>query len=232
MTVSIILPTYNECQNIVPLIREIQAELAPLRLDYTIQVVDDNSPDGTGALVQETFRHDPRVQVVIRTTERGLATAIRTGIEATQGEIVVVMDTDFNHDPRVLPQLIEFLKYYDLVIGSRFAQGGGMEDRRRYYLSLIYNLWLRLLLQLQVQDNLSGFMAMRRQQLLTLDLPGIFQGYGEWFIRLIFAACRRKLRILEVPVFYQLRPHGESKSRFVQMLRDYTLTALRLRLQA
>jgi dolichol-phosphate mannosyltransferase len=97
-----------------------------------------------------------------------------------------------------------------------------MEDRQRYYNSLFYNLFVRMMLRLQVQDNLSGFFAIHRQKLLALDLDEIFRGYGEYFIRLLFIARGRGYRMLEVPVFYVLRRHGQSKSRFIAMLRDYT----------
>ena len=89
------------------------------------------------------------------------------------------MDTDFNHDPAMIPQMVKFLEYYDMVIGSRFVKGGGMEDRQRYYNSLLYNLFVRLVLRMQVQDNLSGFFAVRRQRLETFDARHIYRGYGE-----------------------------------------------------
>jgi dolichol-phosphate mannosyltransferase len=160
--------------------------------------------------------------------ERGLATAIKFGILNSSGEVIVVMDTDFNHEPHMIPQMVKFLEYYDLVTGSRFVMGGGMEDRRRYYYSLYYNVFVRMLLRLQVQDNLSGFYAIRREKLMPLNLAGIFQGYGEYFIRLLYSARRRGYRMLEVPVFYILRRHGQSKSRFLSMLRDYTGCVLAL----
>lgn len=103
-----------------------------------------------------------------------------------------------------------------------------MEDRRRYYYSLAYNLFVRMLLHLQVQDNLSGFFAVRREQLLALELDRVFRGYGEYFIRLLYTARGRRYRMLEVPVFYILRRHGQSKSRFMHMLRDYTSCVLSL----
>jgi dolichol-phosphate mannosyltransferase len=140
----------------------------------------------------------------------------------------VVMDTDFNHDPQMIPQMIELLKYYDLVIGSRFVMGGGMEEELRYKFSFLYNLFIRVTIRTQIQDNLSGFFAMRRDKLMALDLDRIFRGYGEYFIRLLYVAWRQHYKMLEVPVFYVLRRHGQSKSRFLNMLRDYTLCVLGL----
>lgn len=232
MTVSIILPTYCERDNIRDLLRAIQAVIPEIGQDVEILVVDDNSPDGTAAAAEEWQPVPPTsVRCFVRKQERGLATAIRLGIENARGQVLVVMDTDFNHDPRMIPQMVKFLDYYDLVIGSRYVMGGGMEDGRRYVYSLLYNLFVRLLLRMQVTDNLSGFYAVRRDKLLTLNLGFIYRGYGEYFMRLLYAARRRNYRMLEIPVFYIIRRHGQSKSRFLPMIRDYTRCALRLWLE-
>lgn len=232
MKISVILPTYCERENIGDLLLAIQAALSGETWDVEILVVDDNSPDGTAEAVR-AFQCDSPFQISchVRTNERGLASAIKSGLIWASGDIFVVMDTDFNHDPAMIPQMVKFLEYYDLVIGSRFVMGGGMEDRRRYYYSLAYNLFVRMLLHLQVQDNLSGFFAVRRERLLALELDNVFRGYGEYFIRLLYIARGRKYRMLEVPVFYILRRHGQSKSRFMHMLRDYTSCVLSLALR-
>lgn len=227
---SIILPTYNERDNIVELIRAIHGVLEPLAFPYEVLVVDDDSPDGTAEVVREQFGRDPRVQLCVRRGERGLATAIRHGVERASGEIVVVMDTDFNHDPAIIPQMIKFLEYYDIIIGSRFVMRGGMEDRFRYFSSLIYNMGIRFLFRTQIQDNLSGFFAIYRDRLMSLDLGQIFYGYGDYFIRLLIVAWRRQFAMLEIPVFYRLRLHGHSKTQFLTIFSQYTLAILRLRL--
>jgi len=227
--VSIILPTYNERENIIELLASIEESLAGQPFGYEAIVVDDNSPDGTAQAVRERYETRAQVRVCVRTTERGLATAIRYGIEQARGDTVVVMDTDFNHDPRMISQMVKLLEFYDVVIGSRFVMHGGMAEKPRYLCSFIYNFMLRLLLRTQIQDNLSGFFAMRRDRLLSLDLDNIFIGYGDYFIRLLLVTWRQHLRLLEVPVFYQLRRHGQSKTAFLRVLRQYTVTALRLR---
>lgn len=223
MKVSIILPTYCERGNIGDLIDAIEAVSLPNPWETEIIVVDDNSPDGTSELVQKRQVQAPvHLRSFKRLDERGLATAIRFGIQQSTGDVIVVMDTDFNHEPQMIPQMVKLLEFYDMVIGSRFVVGGGMEDRRRYFYSLMYNLFVRMTLRLQIQDNLSGFFAIRRERLLALNQPKIFRGYGEYFIRLLFAAKKSGYHILEVPVFYVLRRHGESKSRFWSMVQDYT----------
>jgi dolichol-phosphate mannosyltransferase len=223
LKVSIILPTYCERGNIGDLIDTIETVSLHNPWVTEIIVVDDNSPDGTAELVQQRQTHAPvNLHCFTRVNERGLATAIQFGIQRSAGDVIVVMDTDFNHDPHMIPQMVKLLEFYDMVIGSRFVMGGGMEDRQRYFYSLLYNLFVRMTLRLQIQDNLSGFFAIRREKLLALNQAKIFTGYGEYFIRMLYAARKSGYHMLEVPVFYVLRRHGESKSRFWLMVRDYT----------
>lgn len=230
MKVSVILPTYNEKDNIGDLIRALQECLVPPGGAGEIIVVDDNSPDGTAAVVQ-SLQALPGIQVIcyVRTSERGLASAIRYGIERAAGDRIVVMDTDFNHDPCLIPQMVQELDRYDVVIGSRYIKNGGMEDRVRSLLSGMYNIFLRVFLGMPTSDNLSGFFAIRKECLEPMNKDVIFTGYGEYFMRLLYAARRRGYRLHEIPVFYKLRQHGSSKSQFGHMLHDYTLCALALR---
>jgi len=230
MNVSVILPTYNERGNIVPLIRAIRQNLSTAGLTHQVIVVDDNSPDGTAQAVRDAFSGDDVVQLYVRTEERGLASAIGYGIRRAQGDCVAVMDTDFNHDPALLPQMAKFLEYYDIIIGSRFTMGGGMEERWRYLASFTFNFWVRLILRTQVQDNLCGFFTMRRDKLLAMNVDRIFQGYGDYFMHLLFLAWRQHYTILEVPAFYRVRQYGQSKSRFFAMAYHYTVAAIKVRL--
>ena len=122
---SIVVPTYNEAANIVGLV----AQLLDAPDAREVLVVDDNSPDGTARLVQESFANDARVRLIVRTRDRGLAKSVRAGIEASRGDFVAVMDSDFNHDPEIIHTMRDLLAHFDLVVGSRFVAGGGMEDR-------------------------------------------------------------------------------------------------------
>lgn len=228
MNISVILPTYNEKDNIIELISDIFRVFGVENIECEVIVVDDNSPDGTANVVKNEFGNEKRLQLLVRKDERGLATAIRYGIERSKGNIVVVMDTDFNHDPKMLPQLTEFLKYYDIVIGSRFVFGGGMGDRFRHFCSMIYTTWLKLLLGIQIKDKLSGFFAIRKERLYSLDMDSIFYGYGDFFIRLLLKAQKDGFRMLEVPTFYVLRKAGESKTDFIKVFYKYTKSALKL----
>lgn len=235
--VSIVLPTYNERDNICDLIAAIDQALTPSGLAWEVLVVDDSSPDGTAAAVAERYALAGKgaggpVKLHVRTADKGLAKAIRYGLEQAAGRVLVVMDTDFNHDPALIPQMVDLLRYYELVIGSRFVMRGGMEDTARYRMSLLYNVFIRLLFHTQIQDNLSGFFAVRRETLFQLQpkFDRIFYGYGDYFIRLLLLVWRSDWKILEVPVFYILRRHGESKTGFWDVFRDYTLAVVKLRL--
>ena len=244
VAVSVILPTFNERDNICDLVDVIHRELEPAGYAYEVLVVDDNSPDGTAEVVRLRYRLEGaatallpgsergRLRLFVRTQDKGLANSIRDGLLAAQGQTLVVMDTDFNHDPAMIPQMVDLLRYYDLVIGSRFVMRGGMEDRLRYHFSQIYNVFIRALFQTQIQDNLSGYFAIRRERLYSLAplFPAIFYGYGDYFIRLLLAAWRQGWKILEVPVFYILRRHGDSKTGFWSVFKKYTAAVLRLRL--
>ena len=229
MKISVILPTYCEAGNIGRLIEAIETNLISGDWEVEIIVVDDNSPDGTAQEVRKLLPlQGAAITCLVRTQERGLATAIKYGIQHASGEVVLVMDTDFNHSPANLPLMVENLRQFDMVIGSRFVRGGGMEDRLRYFCSALFNLFIRIVLQNPVHDNLCGYFAIQRQQLLRLDLDAIFTGYGEYFIRLVSLAQRAGLTIKEIPVFYSLRTSGESKSHFVSMIWNYTGTTFSL----
>lgn len=230
MRFSVILPTYNERDNIVPLIEAIEAAAGAMTDDYELLVVDDNSPDGTAEQVRSALAGDPHVRIIVRTEERGLASAIRHGIENARGDVVVAMDTDFQHDPELIPRMVQFCQYYDVIVGSRFVMGGGMQEGYRYYYSYLFNLLVRLVTRTQIEDNLSGFFAMRRDKIMRMDRDRIFIGYGDYFIRLLYYSWRYDYTVLEIPVFYRVRPHGVSKSSFLRMIINYTRTVLELRL--
>lgn len=229
-SVAVVVPTYNEADNIVTLIKGIKAAM-PAGVSYEILVMDDNSPDGTHARVAEAFTGDPTVRPVLRTADRGFAKSIRDGIERANAERIVVMDSDLTHDPREIPRLLHVGEIYDIVSGSRFCAGGRMVDTGHYAASMVFNWFLRLLIRTQVQDNLGGYFCARRELILRLPGDEIFQGYGEYYFRLLHFAQRAGYSIVEVPAHYLLRGAGASKSSWLRMIRTYTAAALRLRLR-
>lgn len=226
--VSVVLPTFQERENIVPLVGELCMLFRELNVVYEILVVDDSSPDGTAAAVRSAFEADDGVKVIDRRTNPGLAFSIRDGIERSTGEIILVMDTDFNHLPKDAVLIYKVAQLVDLGIGSRFVFGGGMSNRLRYYLSYLYNIFMRLLLGTRMDDNLSGLFAIKRAALFKLDFDKIFWGYGDYFFRLLLLSQRAHLTHVQVPIFYGERMGGESKTRFFNIFLKYTREVLRL----
>lgn len=229
MLVSIILPTYNEKGNVVKLIKEIINHLKG-HYEFEIIVVDDNSSDRTADVCNKVFGDKKNIRIFVREKERGLATAINFGIANAAGKYIVVMDTDINHDPKIIPLMLSEINKYDMIVGSRYIKGGGMENRRRYWLSKSYNLYLRLILRVPITDFLSGFFCINKDYLMrTLrNKNSIFVGYGEYFMRLIFTVFKSGGSFYELPVFYINRQYGESKSNFFKMLTTYTKTSIEL----
>lgn len=236
MKLSIILPTYNEVGNIAKLIRKIclQEELKKFNLEFV--VIDDNSQDNTQEIVNKLIAKKLPIKLIIRKKERGLATAILTGLEQVKGDYIVIMDTDFNHRPEDISRLLDPIiqKQVDLVIGSRYIPGGGMHiteaSRWQYWLSKWGNrLVNRWLLNLPVYESLSGFLAVKKTVLDKLPLKKIFTGYGEYCIRLLFYCNSMKYKIKEIPVMYGLRQYGISKSSLKRMVYFYLKTALELK---
>lgn len=227
--VSVIVPSYNEAGSIVRFLRELTGVLDEREIDHEILLVDDASPDGTADLVACAFGARPRLAVIRRKGVRGLAASIRDGLDRAAGAALVVMDSDFNHDPAVVPLLVKFLADFDLVSGSRFAPGGGMYSRSRQAGSFAMNLFARLVLQTQIQDNLSGYFAIRREALARIPAERVFWGYGDYYFRLLFYAQRRGTRVLEIPVVYRSREGGGSKTPLLRTALRYTAEILRLR---
>ena len=226
-SVSVILPAYNEAPTIATIIGAI---LASAPKESEVLLIDDNSPDGTATRAKEAFVNEPRVRVIVRTSDRGLARSVRAGIEAARSDLVIVMDSDFNHDPADIPRFVGVSQFSDIVSGSRFAPGGNMPDKGRYLASFLYNLAIRVLLRTQVQDNLCGFYAMQRQKLLTLPLDRIFYGFGDYYFRLIHFAQRQGYSIIEIPVVYGTRLGGTPKNRLFPTFLQYTLALASFRL--
>lgn len=220
--VSVVLPTFNERDNIVPLVEELRSRFCNARYAYEILVVDDRSPDGTAGIVAAAFAGDRGIHVISREQKPGLAYAIRDGIEYSTGAIVLVMDADFNHQPGDAVLLFEIARHVDLAIGSRFTFGGGMSNRPRYFLSYLYNAFLRFSLGTRMDENLSGFFAIKRERLFDLEFEKIFWGYGDYFFRLLLLSQRKRYLHVELPIFYGDRHSGVSKTQFLKVFMRYT----------
>ena len=205
---TVVLPTFNERDNIAPLI---EACLAALEKDAEVVVVDDDSPDGTGDIVAAIEQRDSRVRLVRRRRGLGLASAIRDGVEAARGDLVAWMDCDFSMPPAVLPVMRRALDSVDIVVGSRYvgAAADRRDDRRAVLGSRVINAFARFLLGGVVTDYTSGFVAARKEVVTTL---GIRNGYGEYCIDLLARAERAGYRVAEIPYECVPRAAGESKT--------------------
>ncbi|TAN58375.1 MAG: glycosyltransferase [Rhodospirillales bacterium] len=204
-SVSIIVPTYNEADSIVSLIQELFNYLP----DGEVVVVDDASADGTADLVAAL--NDPRISLVRRTRDRGLASAIMRGIIEARAPVIGWIDADAWMLPPLLPKMIEGLGDYDMVVASRFVEGGG-DDRHwmRVLASRAMNSFAHLVLGGYVKDFSSNFVVIRRKVLdAVLPIP---TGYGEFFIELVHRSQLKGLKILEIPYVLSERTGGTSKS--------------------
>ncbi|MEO5966084.1 MAG: polyprenol monophosphomannose synthase [Candidatus Limnocylindrales bacterium] len=210
----IVLPTYNEADNL-PGITAAILEALP---GATLLVVDDSSPDGTGELADGLAAHDPRVRAQHRAAKQGLGKAYLDGFgEALRGgaSIVVQMDADWSHDPAALPSLIApvVAGSADLVIGSRYTLGGGVEDwgRVRRVISRGGSMFARVVLRLAPNDLTGGFKAWRAETLAAVPFDGVRAGGYVFQIEMTYRASRFGARVTEVPITFRDRRVGQSK---------------------
>jgi dolichol-phosphate mannosyltransferase len=216
----IVIPTYNERENIDPLVQGI----LNLGLDSQVTIVDDNSPDGTGRLADELAVRHTGVHVIHRPAKLGLGTAHIAGMKAalTAGAAhIVTMDADFSHHPRYIPDLLAALEQYDLVIGSRYMPGGGTRycTLPRKALSRGANLFARVVLNLHAGDATAGFRGYRRAVLESIDLDAIQSNGYSFLIEMLYRCQQRGWRIGEVPIVFENRQQGASKISRTEILK-------------
>lgn len=222
--VSVIMPTLNERGNIVPLVRAIRHELRGLA--HEVLVVDDHSSDGTAQAVLDL--QDPHVRVLIRTEDQGFAKSIRQGIEQAKGDLLIIMDSDFNHDPRYLPEMVARLAVYDCVSGSRFLKGGRMVPAWRGIASRLFNAFVCMMTGGTMTDHLFGFFGVRREALAGCSFDDIFSGFGDYGIRLLCCLQQHRAKILEFPAVCGARLSGRGNQRYVRTLGQYVKTTFAL----
>jgi dolichol-phosphate mannosyltransferase len=212
----LILPTYNEAENIEGLVRAALSQLETTGLEHAILVVDDGSPDGTGRVADRLAEELAPVRVLHRERKQGLARAYRAGFGLALengAELVLEMDADFSHDPADLPRLIAAADAADLVLGSRYVPGGGVTSwgRVRRLLSRGGSAYARILLGVPVRDLTGGFKCFHRRVLEGIDLEHIHaDGYG-FQIELTYKAVRAGFTVAEIPILFRERSVGKSK---------------------
>lgn len=209
----VIVPTYNERENITRLIGAILGQDPRLE----VLVVDDGSPDGTGEIVESLMEHEPRLHILKRQRKMGLGTAYIAGFAQALEEgydIVFEMDADFSHDPAHLPQFLRAIEEADLVLGSRYRNGKVTVVNwpiKRLLLSYFANVYARVVTGLPVWDATGGFKCFRRRVLESIDLGHVRSNGYAFQIEMSFRAWRKHFKIVEIPIVFVDRTEGQSK---------------------
>ncbi|MGA7194232.1 MAG: polyprenol monophosphomannose synthase [Anaerolineales bacterium] len=216
MRITIVIPTYNEAENLPKLV----SALFTLPLDLRILVVDDNSPDGTGAIADHLAKQNQRLRVIHRAGKEGLRSAYLTGFRIALddgADAVAQMDADFSHDPAKLAEMVSRLENCDLVIGSRYIQGGAVDEHWplwRKSLSAFGNFYSRAILRLPQHDVTAGFRLWKRGTLEGMPLQRVHSNGYVFQVEMTYLAHCLDYKIDEVPVYFPDRQNGKSKMSF------------------
>jgi glycosyltransferase involved in cell wall biosynthesis len=213
MKTTVIIPTYNERENLADLV----GQILDLNIQPHVVVVDDNSPDGTGELADELAARNGRVRVIHRPGKLGLGTAYIAGFKwaLTDGaDRVVTMDADFSHNPRYIPAVVALTEKHDVGIGSRYIPGGGVTANwglHRRFFSWGANHFARLMLGLEAHDCTAGFRCYRREVLQSINLDRIFSNGYSFLIEMMYKCQRLGYTFGETPILFENRHKGDSK---------------------
>ncbi len=212
MSALLVLPTYNEKENIPNLTREIFA----LNLDIDILVIDDNSPDGTGELVDRLIEKYPRLKILHREGTLGLGSAYKSGFHYAlehDYDHILTMDADFSHRPKYLPAMLDMGKDFDLVIGSRYVPGGGAQNWTimRHIISRSANLYAKTLLGIKANDCTAGFRCYKRRVLEAIHPETILSSGYSFLVEMLYRCEAKGFTVGEVPIIFIDRFAGKSK---------------------
>lgn len=212
MDIRVIIPTYNEKENITDLATQILA----LDIGAGVIIVDDNSPDGTGQIADALAAADSRVKVIHRPGKLGLGTAYIAGFKlalADGADRLITMDADFSHDPAYIPALVTLANHFHITIGSRYVPQGGVRnwELHRRFLSWGANAFARTLLGLKARDCTAGFRCYHREVLENIDLDHIFSSGYSFLVEMLFKCQRKGFTVGEIPIIFANRERGQSK---------------------
>ncbi len=213
MRIAVVIPTYNEAENLPKLV----SALFALPLDLHVLVVDDNSPDGTGRIADELAARDSRLHVLHREGKFGLRSAYLNGFRLALdrgADAVLQMDADFSHDPAKIPEMAESLKTNDVVLGSRYVRGGSVDERWplwRKWLSAFGNFYARTILGMPLRDVTTGFRLWKRETLLGMPLDRIQSSGYVFQVEMAYLAHCLEYKTGEVPIYFADRRWGKSK---------------------
>ncbi len=212
LRIFVIIPTYNEKENIVGLVEQILA----LDIAARVIIVDDNSPDGTGQIADTLAEQNEAVQVIHRQAKLGLGTAYIAGFKtalAQNADRLITMDADFSHDPSYLPALVALADHFHITIGSRYIPSGGVLNWgwRRRFLSWGANLFVHTVLGLKAKDCTAGFRCYHREVLGSIALDQIFSDGYSFLVEMLFKCQRKGFTVGEIPIIFANRERGQSK---------------------
>jgi len=229
--VSVITPVYNERRNLEENISRIERSLSDARIPFEIVVVDDNSPDGSGALADEIAKRKTFVRVLHRPSKRGLGTAYKDAFPLTRGSLIVSMDSDLSHDPVFLPAMIGEAERGDVVIGSRFTRSGRIVGRSplRDLLSIFANLAIRVTTGMGIMDWTSGLRVYRRRVWEEI-MPHVHCDKWDFQFESLYKALGCGFTVREVPITFYERADGDSKFSLREAL-GFICSFLKVRLR-
>ncbi len=208
----ILIPTYNESENIEKLIRKIKAIIPQI----AIFVIDDSSPDGTAMIVRNLENEFADVKLIFRKEKKGLGAAYINGMTVAlknNFDYIIMMDSDFSHNPSYVPIMLNSMKKFDVVIGSRYIKGGCIKNwpMHRKIMSFIANFMIRILVDSKIRDSTSGFRCIKSEILKKIDYSTIHsQGYS-FLYEMLWRIERQKFKILEIPITFVDRKFGQTK---------------------
>jgi dolichol-phosphate mannosyltransferase len=223
--ISVVIPTYNEKENIKKLVPRVFDILD----NVEVIIVDDNSPDGTRDVIK-TLQKKYNIKLIERSGKMGIGSAYKAGFRAARGDIIFEMDADLSHNPDFMAKFIDAIKSgYDVAVGSRYINGGGIKGWGIYRKSVskTANALSQLLLKINVSDVTTGFRAYRKSALSSIDLDEIKSDGYSFQLEILFKLFKKGYKIKEIPIIFEDRKAGESKLARKEML-NYIGTVLRL----
>ena len=223
----VVIPTYNESENIEKLIQELKS------LEHHIMIVDDNSPDGTSEIVENLKEKNNNLYLIKRESKLGLGSAYRDGFKAAMNmgyEFFVEMDADFSHQTIDLVEMIKNIDKADVIIGSRYIEGGGIKgwNYKRRLLSKLANLFTQILFGYHIKDSTSGFRIYNRESLEKINFQKTKSDGYSFQIEMTYRANKKNLKILEIPITFYERREGESKMTG-QIINEAIISLFKLR---
>jgi dolichol-phosphate mannosyltransferase len=232
MKTLIIIPTYNELENLPRLLPEVLSKEEGIH----ILIVDDNSPDGTAAFVENEMKNNNRIHLIERPSKQGLGTAYITGFKfAIQNgyDFIFEMDADFSHDPKEIPRFLDEIKSADVILGSRYINGVNVINwpMRRLLLSWFANIYTRVITGMPLHDATGGFKCFRREVLEAIDLDRVTSNGYAFQIEMSFKAWKKGFKVKEIPIIFVDRVKGKSKMS-KKIVREAVIMVWKLRIKS